>query len=171
MMQGAQIRCSVTAWKGGMRWEMGGRCKREGTYVYLWASQVAQWERICLQCRRCRIDLWVGKIPWRRKWQPTPVFLSGESHGQKSLMGYMGLQRVGHDLLTEHIDIYPFSLEPLSHLPPHPTPLDCNRAPDLSSLHHIVNSHWLSNFTYGNVYVSMLLSQFTLPHHHVQKCP
>ena len=30
----------------------------------------------------------VGKIPWRRAWQPTPVFLSGESHGQRSLMGY-----------------------------------------------------------------------------------
>jgi len=29
----------------------------------------------------------VGKIPWRRKWQPTPVFLPGESHGQKSLVG------------------------------------------------------------------------------------
>ena len=31
---------------------------------------------------------WVGKIPWRRKWQPTPVFLPGESHGQRSLAGY-----------------------------------------------------------------------------------
>ena len=33
-------------------------------------------------------DPWVGKIPWRRKWQPTPVFLLGESHGQRSLAGY-----------------------------------------------------------------------------------
>ena len=33
-------------------------------------------------------DPWVGKIPWRRKWQPTPVFLPGESHGQRSLVGY-----------------------------------------------------------------------------------
>ena len=33
-------------------------------------------------------DLWVGKTPWRREWQPTPVFLPGESHGQKSLVGY-----------------------------------------------------------------------------------
>ena len=33
-------------------------------------------------------DLWVGKIPWRKAWQPTPVFLPGESHGQKSLAGY-----------------------------------------------------------------------------------
>ena len=31
---------------------------------------------------------WVGKIPWRRAWQPTPVFLPGESHGQRWLVGY-----------------------------------------------------------------------------------
>ena len=35
-----------------------------------------------------RFDPWVGKIPWRRKWQPTPVLLPGESHGQRSLVGY-----------------------------------------------------------------------------------
>ena len=33
-------------------------------------------------------DPWVGKLPWRRKWQPTPVFLPGEFHGQRSLAGY-----------------------------------------------------------------------------------
>ena len=37
---------------------------------------------------RPRFDLWVGKIPWRRKWQLSPVFLPGESHGQRSLAGY-----------------------------------------------------------------------------------
>ena len=35
-----------------------------------------------------RFDPWVRKITWRRAWQPTPVFLSGESHGQRSLAGY-----------------------------------------------------------------------------------
>ena len=43
------------------------------------------------QCRRHkgpRFDCWGGKIPWSRKWQPTPVLLPGESHGQKSLAGY-----------------------------------------------------------------------------------
>ena len=41
---------------------------------------------------------------WRRKWQPTPVFLPGESHGQKSLASYsqMGLQRVGHNGVLTH---------------------------------------------------------------------
>ena len=49
--------------------------------------------------RRRVFDPWVGKIPWKRKWKPTPVFLPGESHGQRSLAGYnpRGLQRVGHD--------------------------------------------------------------------------
>ena len=41
------------------------------------------------QCKRCQtFRPWVGTIPWRRKWQPTPVFLPGESRGQRSLAGY-----------------------------------------------------------------------------------
>ena len=39
-------------------------------------------------CRRHRFDPCVGKMPWRRKWQPTPVFLPEESQGQGSLEGY-----------------------------------------------------------------------------------
>ena len=38
--------------------------------------------------KRLELDPWVGKIPWRRTWQPTPEFLPGESHGQRSLAGY-----------------------------------------------------------------------------------
>ena len=38
--------------------------------------------------KRCRFDPWVKRILWRRAWQPTPVFLPGESHGQRSLAGY-----------------------------------------------------------------------------------
>ena len=47
--------------------------------------------RICLQCWRPGFNAWVGKAPWRRAWQPTPVFLSGEFHGQRSLKGYSPL--------------------------------------------------------------------------------
>ena len=35
-----------------------------------------------------RFDPWVGKMPWRKAWEPTPVFLPGEFHGQRSLAGY-----------------------------------------------------------------------------------
>ena len=47
-----------------------------------------RWWRIHLQFRRLGFDPWVGKVPWRRAWHPTPVFLPGESHGQGSLVGY-----------------------------------------------------------------------------------
>ena len=62
------------------------------------------------QCKRLRFNPWVRKIPWKRKWQPTLVFLPGESHGQRSLAGYCpwGGKKVGHDLATkqQQKDIY-----------------------------------------------------------------
>ena len=45
------------------------------------------YNRLCLKRRRPGFDPWVGKIPWRRAWLPTPVFLPGEFHGQRSLVG------------------------------------------------------------------------------------
>ena len=52
------------------------------------AGSVVKNESPC-QCRRLRFDPWVGKILWRRKWQPTPVFLLGKSYEQRSLLGYI----------------------------------------------------------------------------------
>ena len=43
---------------------------------------------------QCEFHSWVGKIPWRRKWQPTPVFLPGEFHGQRSPVGPCGYKEV-----------------------------------------------------------------------------
>ena len=45
-------------------------------------------KELAYQCRRQGFDPWVRKIPWRREWLPTPVFLSGEFHEQRSLVGY-----------------------------------------------------------------------------------
>ena len=42
----------------------------------------------CRRCRRHRLDPWAGKIPWRRKWLPTAVFLPGEFRGERSLVNY-----------------------------------------------------------------------------------
>ena len=57
----------------------------------------------CRRRRRCVFHPWVGKIPWRREWQPTAVFLSGKSHGQRSPVDYSpwgrmteSRTRVGH---------------------------------------------------------------------------
>ena len=66
-------------------------------------------ESVC-QCRRYRFDPWVKKILWRRKWQPTPMFLPGKYHGQRNLTGYSswGCKRVRHDWVTkqQHLHIY-----------------------------------------------------------------
>ena len=53
----------------------------------------------CRRHKRCRLDPWVGKIPWRKAWQPTPVFLPGESPWAEKSGGLqsMGSQRVGYD--------------------------------------------------------------------------
>ena len=56
----------------------------------------------CRRHKRHRFDHWVGKIPWRRAQQPTPVFLLGESHGQRSLVGYSPWGRKEWDM-TEAI--------------------------------------------------------------------
>ena len=50
------------------------------------------------QCRTPGFKSWVRKIPWRRKWQPTPVLLPGKSHGQRSLVGYSPWGRKESDM-------------------------------------------------------------------------
>ena len=50
-------------------------CYKESTCQFRWH-------------RSCRFDPWVRKVPWNRKWQPAPVLLPGESHGQRDLVGY-----------------------------------------------------------------------------------
>ena len=60
---------SVNPWRPGIPWWL-------------------RWSRICLQCGRPGFDPSAGKIPWRRKWQLTPLFLPGQSHGQRSLVGF-----------------------------------------------------------------------------------
>ena len=54
-------------------------------HLPLW---VAQGSRICLEDTPETFSTWVGRIPWRRKWQPAPVFLSEKSHGCSGLAGY-----------------------------------------------------------------------------------
>ena len=61
------------------------------TAVYFTYTGGASGKEPACQCRRTKrhwFSSWVGKMPWRRKWQPTPIFLPGKSHGQKSLAGY-----------------------------------------------------------------------------------
>ena len=73
------------------------------------------WQRICLQCRRSGFDPWVRKIPWRREWQPSPVFLSGEFYGQRSLAGYSPWGCKGSDMTEWLILLYYFHVVHMTH--------------------------------------------------------
>ena len=57
--------------------------------------------------RRCGLDAWAGKSPWERKWQLTPVFLPGESYGERNLVGYSPRKQKtgGHDWATKQQQI------------------------------------------------------------------
>ena len=73
---------------------------------FSWSFALPWWLRgysICLQCGGPGFDPWVRKIPWRRKWQPTPVVLPGESHGQRSLVSY---NPRGRKDMTERRQLY-----------------------------------------------------------------
>ena len=67
-------------------------------------SLVAQRSKRLPGMWRPGFDPWVGKIPWRRKWQPTPLLLPGESHGGRSLVGYSPWGRKESDT-TERITL------------------------------------------------------------------
>jgi len=60
-----------------------------------------RWQRNYPQSRSPRFDPCVRKMPWRREWLPTPVFLSGESHGQRSLAGYSPWGHKESDTLSD----------------------------------------------------------------------
>ena len=66
-------------------------------------------ESSCLSRRHRRLgfDPWVGKISWRREWQPTPIFLPGDSPGQRSLAGYSPWGHKDSDT-TEQLTLSPF---------------------------------------------------------------
>ena len=69
-----------------------GNAPKSGCWVFTdWCMLEHGGKESTCQCRRCRtpgFHPWIEKIPWRRKWQPTPILLPGESHGQKILAGY-----------------------------------------------------------------------------------
>ena len=58
------------------------------TYIYLGLPSWLSGKESTCQCRRCGFDSWVGKIPRKKVWQPTPIFLPGKSHEKRSLVGY-----------------------------------------------------------------------------------
>ena len=94
-------------------------------YTYIGLPRWLSGKESSCQRRRHRFDPWVGKIPWRRKWQPTPVFLPGKSHGQRNLEGYSPWCCKESDMtewLSMHAYIYPLFLGFPSSLGDHRAP-------------------------------------------------
>ena len=78
---------------------------QKNSFVWSFPGGSVDKESACQSRRhkRYKFDPWVRKISWRRKWQPTSVFLPGESHGQRSLVGYSPWGRKESDM-TEGIE-------------------------------------------------------------------
>ena len=75
---------------------------------YIWAFLVAQTVKNLPAMQETWFDPWIGKIPWRRKWPPTPIFLPGEFHGQRSLAGYSPWGRRESDMTRRlTLTLYP----------------------------------------------------------------
>ena len=68
---------------------------------------MAQTEKRLLQCGRPGLNPWIRKIPWRRKWQPTPLLLPGKFHGRRSLVGYSPWGRKELDTTEQlHLNVF-----------------------------------------------------------------
>ena len=98
---------------------------------------------LCRRPKRSGFDPWVGKIPWSRKWQPTPLFLPGTFHGQRSLAGCSVWGHRESDM-TEHICC---CCSGAQLCPTLCNPMDCS-TPGLPVLHHLpefaqTHVHWV----------------------------
>ena len=101
----AQLVNDLPAKLEALVWFLGWEVPLEKEYSsILGLSWWLRWQRICLQCGRPGFGSWVGKIPWRRAWQPTPVFLPGVSPWTEEPGGLQSMEshRVGHDWTTKN---------------------------------------------------------------------
>ena len=119
-------RASARTECGSYHWQLASPQQPVGTHAFskLRGKEVAAWTSkhsagVCQHCggptggsavkesacqsRRHGFHPWIRKIPWKRKWQPIPVFLPEKSDGQRSLAGYSpwDSKRVGHDLVNK----------------------------------------------------------------------
>ena len=108
----------------------------------------------CKRLRRHGFNPWVRKTPLRRKWQPASLFLSGKSHGQRSLVGYSPWShRVRHDWAHTHNCVYWNTFQRLIYV----LQTDCIF---FSPSYTINRLSFAICFIHSNVYMSILVSQF-----------
>ena len=94
----------TAAYQAPLSMGFSGKSTGVGCHCLLLGSDYRSAKEATCQCWSWGSDPWVRKIPWRKKWQPTAVFLPEKSHGQRSLAGYSSWdhKRVTHDLVTKH---------------------------------------------------------------------
>ena len=122
----------------------------------------------CRRLRRCGFDPWVGNIPWRRAWQPIPVFFifflsffkKFYFNWQLITLQYCGGFCHTFTWISQGCTCVPHP-EPPSNLPPHPIPQDHPSAPALNTLSHLhifsLCPHILLYFTHFKMHISSLL--------------
>ena len=95
----------LCCWRTGSSSLTTNQLSNQDTYALTGLPRWPSWKGPACQSGRCkshRFDPWVGKIPWRRKWQPAPGFLLGKFQGQRSLAGYSPSgRRLGHNRATK----------------------------------------------------------------------
>ena len=109
-----QKRNKTIYWKRSKTMHTTNMCSVTNLYhiCNLYVSLVAQTVKNLPTMQENSFDPWVGQIPWRREWLPTPVFLPGKFHGQRSLASYSPWEsrRVGHNWVTFitllHLPVY-----------------------------------------------------------------
>ena len=113
---------------------------------------------MCLQCRRPRFNPWVRKILWRREWQPTPVFLPGETHEQRSKVGYSPQGRKEWELCNVVLasTIYQHQSDMGIHMAPPswtyflpPTPSHPSQLSRSTVLVLCINGHFLTHLSFS----------------------
>ena len=106
-------------------------CKTYLTLSSQWLSVIISIINFIVWCWKWLVDPWVGKIPWRRAWQPSPAFLPGESHAQRSLAVYSPWCHKASDTneTTENACMCYNQAGPygafLRQMPPGPLPISC----------------------------------------------
>ena len=117
----------------------------------------------CRRHKRCGFNPWVGKIPWRRAWQPTPVFSPGESHGENFLVGCIvhGVAKSQTRLKWLSVHAHMDRMAACYHKPTHPI---TNHKATVHFTKHI----WACYFTLHLIYPERSLSEEMAELVHVQ---
>ena len=130
--------------------------------MFMQGFPVAQMAKNLLQCRRPELDPWVKKIPWRREWQHTLVFLLGEFHGQRSLVGYSPWGDKELDMTERVTHTHCKTMTTIS--------LESTRVCSVAQLCPTLSTQWTVSLCGDNIKI-YCLKNFQYSHHAIHQIP